>query len=134
MTTTGNISGFAIFRHNGTGQEAVVPLETAHASGYLLPFDNTQGLATGLALANASDRTGKISVTARDDTGASLATATVELPPLGHNAFMVPSLLPAAANKRGTVEFESQAGSEISVLGLRATPGGALTTIPVFPK
>ena len=28
LATTGNVGGFAIFRDGGTGQEAVVPLET----------------------------------------------------------------------------------------------------------
>src|SRR5438132_5230265 len=28
LTTTGNVDGFAIFRYDPTGQEAVVPLET----------------------------------------------------------------------------------------------------------
>ena len=39
LTTTGNVSGFVIFRHNG--QEAVVPLESRNASAYVIAFDNT---------------------------------------------------------------------------------------------
>ena len=46
LTTTGTVSGFAIFRYNPTGQEAVVPPETRNASAYVLAFDNTNGLAT----------------------------------------------------------------------------------------
>jgi len=45
VTSTGNVSGFVIFRHNG--QEAVVPLESRNASGYIIAFDNTTGTATG---------------------------------------------------------------------------------------
>ena len=30
-----------IFRYNPNGQEAVVPLESRNASGYILAFDNT---------------------------------------------------------------------------------------------
>jgi hypothetical protein len=40
----------------------------------------------------------------------------------------------SVANKRGTVEFDAPAGTQISVLGLRATTTGAVTTIPVFAK
>ena len=45
LTTTGNVSGFAIFQN--AGQEAVVPLETGSASSYTLAFDNTSSLADG---------------------------------------------------------------------------------------
>jgi len=44
LTTDGNVGGFAIFRYNPTGQEAVVPLEVRNASGYVLAFDNNQRL------------------------------------------------------------------------------------------
>src|ERR1700734_3276024 len=40
---------------------------------------------------------------------------------------------PATANKRGTIEFDTPAGGQISVLGLRFTPpNNALTTIPAL--
>ena len=48
LTTAGHVSGFVIFRHNG--QEAVVPLESRNATGYIVAFDNTNGTATGVAL------------------------------------------------------------------------------------
>jgi hypothetical protein len=48
LTTAGQISGFVIFRHNN--QEAVVPLESRNAAGYIIAFDNTKGTATGIAL------------------------------------------------------------------------------------
>jgi hypothetical protein len=50
---------------------------------------------------------------------------------------MLPDLawFPAAANKRGTAEFSVPAGSQISVIGLRArSSDGTLTTIPVLTK
>ena len=52
LSTTGNVSGFVIFRHND--QEAVVPLESRNANSYLLAFDNTNGTATGIAVNNVS--------------------------------------------------------------------------------
>src|ERR1700684_1580081 len=40
---------------------------------------------------------------------------------------------PATANKGGTIGFDTQAGGQISVLGLRCTPpNNALTTIPAL--
>ncbi len=134
LTTTGNVGGFAIFRYNATGQEAVVPLETRNASGYVLAFDNTNGLATGLALANVSNQAVAAPVVLRDDTGASLGTATINLAARGHTSFILTDRYASVAGKRGTVEFDTPAGAQISALGLRATPTGAVTTIPVLAK
>jgi hypothetical protein len=48
LATAGHISGFVIFRHND--QEAVVPLESRNAIGYIVAFDDTNGTATGIAV------------------------------------------------------------------------------------
>ena len=136
LTTGGNVSGFAIFRYNPTGQEAVVPLETRNASAYVLAFDNTNHLVTGVALANVSipSQVVAVKVVLRDDTGASLGTATINLVAGGHTSFILADSYGAVGDKRGTVEFDTPAGTQISALGLRATPAGAVTTIPVLAK
>jgi len=134
LSTDGNVSGFAIFHYKPTGQEAVVPLETRNASAYVLAFDNMNGLATGLALANLSNQAVNVSVVVRDDTGATLGTAAIDLVGLGHTSFMLADRYAFVVGKRGTVEFETPAGAQISALGLRATPAGVLTTIPVLAK
>jgi hypothetical protein len=72
LSTNGYLSGFVIFRHNG--QEAVVPLESRNANGYILAFDNTNGTATGVALNAVSTSPVNIPVMVRDDTGAQIAT------------------------------------------------------------
>jgi len=134
LTTTGNVGGFAIFRYDPTGQEAVVPLEARNAGAYVLAFDNTSGLSTGLALANVSNQSANVPVTFRDDTGASLGAAVINLAAYGHTSFLLTSSYAFAAAKRGSVEFDTPAGGQISALGLRATPTGAVTTIPVLAK
>jgi hypothetical protein len=136
LTTGGNVRGFAIFRYNPTGQEAVVPLETRNASAYVLAFDNTNHLVTGVALANVSipSQAVAVKVVLRDDTGASLGTATINLAAGGHTSFILANSYASVADKRGTVEFDTPAGAQISALGLRATPAGAVTTIPVLAK
>jgi hypothetical protein len=134
LTTAGGISGFAIFRYNPTGQEAVVPLETRNANAYVLAFDNTNGIATGLALSNVSQQAVSVPVILRDDTGTNLGTATIDLAPLGHTAFILADRYPSVAEKRGTIEFDTPTGAQISALGLRGTPSGAVTTIPVLAK
>jgi hypothetical protein len=136
LTTTGNISGFEIFRWNTFNQEASVPLETRTPNSFVLVFDNTNGLTTGVALANLSGSAANITVTLRDDAGAPLPSMPVNLPARGHKSFMLPdpASYPAAANKRGMAEFSVPQGVQISVIGLRAKSDGTLTTIPVLTK
>jgi hypothetical protein len=134
VTSTGNVGGFAIFRWTTNQQEASVPLETRKAGAYVLVFDNTGGVSTGLALAEVSGQAANVPVTIRDDAGNLVQTTNITVAAHGHTAFMLPGTYPAAAGIRGTVEFDTPAGGQISVVGLRATGDGTLTTIPVFMK
>jgi len=130
----GNTSGFAVFHYNPNAQEAVVPLETRNSAAYVLAFDNTNGLTTGLALANISDQPVKVSMIVRDDTGAQLGTATKDLAAHGHTSFLLANNYPFAQNKRGTVEFDAPSTGQISALGIRSAPTGSFTTIPALVK
>jgi hypothetical protein len=133
LTSSGNITGFIVFHRTADGQEAVVPLEVRKASAYVLPFDNTGGLVAGVAVANASAQAANIPVVIRDDTGAQIGTGAVGLPANGHTSFVLTDRFSVAANRRGTIEFDTPPGGQISVLGLRFTENG-FTTIPVFGK
>jgi hypothetical protein len=134
LLTSGNISGYGIFTYTPSGQAAVVPLERRNAMSYVLAFDNTGDLATGLAIANLASVQASVGVVIRDDTGKQIGTGTIILPPQGHNSFLLTDStlgFPITAGKRGTVEFETPEGGQISVLGLRAN-GNALTSLPVL--
>jgi hypothetical protein len=133
LTAGGAVNGFAIFK-NSNGQEAVVPLEARNAPSYLLAFDNTGSLATGLAIANLATAAANVNVVIRDDTGRPIGTKALNLPARGHNSFMLTDPqngFSATAGKRGTVEFDTPPNGRISVLGLRAK-GVAVTTLPVL--
>ena len=138
LAATGAVDGFAIFHQNVTTQEAVVPLEVRNANSYLLAFDNTNGLVLGVAVENVSAQNAVIPVIIRDDTGAIISAAgtTISLGGHGHTSFVLsdPALgFSVTANKRGTIEFDTPAAGQISVLGLRFTPpNSALTTIPAL--
>jgi hypothetical protein len=137
LTGTGQVSGFAVFRYEPTAQEAVVPLESRNPGAFLLAFDNTNGVSTGLAIANLSSHATAVPVAVRDDTGATLASGTIDLSANGHASFMLTDAkqgYPVTAAKRGSIEFDTPSGGQISVLGIRATPGGAITTVPVLPQ
>ena len=135
LTTLGHVSGFVIFRHND--QEAVVPLESRNASGYIIAFDNTNGTATGIAVNAVSAGPVNVPVTVRDDTGATVATDTITLAPNGHYAFTLGTdRYPAALTIRGTIEFDTPAGAQIGALGIRIPNVAAhtYTTLPALAK
>ncbi len=132
LTSDVGVNAFALFRYDPSGQEATVPFETRNAGAYVLAFDNTAPLATGVAIANLSNQATNVGMTLRDDAGTVLQTTTIPMPANGHYAFVLGGVYPLAAGKRGTVEFSS-AGAKISVLGIRAN-GNAFTSIPVLTR
>jgi hypothetical protein len=135
LSTTGHVSGFVIFRHNG--QEAVVPLESRNANGYIIAFDNTNGTATGVAVNAVSAQAVNIPVTVRDDTGATIATDTIAMNANGHYAFTLGAgRYPGALTIRGTIEFDTPASAQIGALGIRIPTGAAhtYTTLPALSK
>lgn len=136
LTTNGNVGGFVIFRYNLDGQEAVVPLENRNANAYILAFDNTGDISTGVAINSVATQVVNIPVTVRDATGAQIATDTITLAPNGHLSFTLASdKYPATAGIRGTIEFDTPANAQIGVLGIRI-PAAAhtFTTLPALAK
>jgi hypothetical protein len=134
LFTDGNVSAFVIFRYNPSGQEASVPLQVQNANSYTLSFDNTSGLATGVAAANVASQAASIQLTIRDDTGATIATDTIRLPAQGHLSFVVAARYAATAGRSGTLEFQTPANGQISALAIRSAASGAITTIPAIGK
>ena len=132
LTSDFGANAFALFRYDPSGQEATVPFETRNTGAYVLAFDNTAPLATGVAIANLSNQSANVGMTLRDDAGNTLQTATIPIPANGHYAFVLGGAYPLAGGRRGTVEFIS-AGAKISVLGIRAN-GNAFTSIPVLTR
>jgi hypothetical protein len=130
LLSDGNVSGFLIFRYLPTVQEAAVNLLVQNASTYTLPFDNTGGIATGIAMSVISTASTSIQILVQDDKGTTLATDTITLPGRGHMSFVLGSRYAAAGAVRGSIQFQPAAGSEIGVIGIRALPTGAYTTIP----
>lgn len=132
LAATGAVGGFAIFRLIPTSQEAVVPIEIRNASSYLMAFDNTSGAALGVALANVSTQAGNVSAIIRDDKGVQIGADSIPVSGDGHTSFVMAARYTVTANKRGTIEFFTPTGGQISALGIRSTPPGTLTTIPVL--
>jgi hypothetical protein len=132
LTTDGSVSGFIRFRYGPRDQEAIVPIAARNASSYILPFDNTNGLAAGVAIAGNLTAPATIPVLFRDNTGARIGVGTLAVPANGHSAFVLSDQFPITANVSGTVEFGTPVGGQVSVLGFRFPASGAFSTIPVL--
>ena len=128
-----------IFRYNPNGQEAVVPLESRTATGYIIAFDNTSGTATGIALNSVSAQSVNVPVIIRNDAGAIIS------PPIPYPgcqrtlAFTLGSSLAGfkysqTAGIRGTLEFDTPVGAQIGALGIRIPIAHTFTTLPALAK
>ena len=111
-----------------------MPLETRTPGSFVLVFDDTNGLTTGVAISNVAPSSGTIAARIYDDSGKLLQTASVNLVGHGHTSFLLPDNYPLTANKRGMVEFVVPVGGKINAVGLRAKTDGTLTTIPILTK
>ncbi len=128
---SGGVNGFIRFRYAPIDQDAIVPLETRVADSYLLAYDSTNGIATGVAVANLAPLSATVPVIIRDDTGLTIGTGSLTIPASGHTSFVLSDKFPATVNTTGTVEFQTPLDRRISVIGIRFPPGGRFTTIPV---
>jgi len=127
------VTGYGVFRQSVPGrvdQEAVCPFAPATATTSTLLFDDTNGLITSVAIVNPSAIAATVQVTALDNGGNQLGTATI---PLGsyskyENALQLISGLSSVTGNSGKVVFTVSSGS-VAVLGLRFD-GFAFTSIP----
>jgi len=132
VASTGRIGVLAIFRLATPGKpdsEATV-IGAQLGGNIFLPFDNTQGFVTGVAVSNANP-TQSVSITMifTSDTGAQ-TNAVITLPAHGHTAFVMPAAYPATAGVRGSIRFLSS--PDIAVVGLRFSPNNSFTSLGSF--
>jgi hypothetical protein len=145
-----DIGAIAVFRnHISDGladQEAAVPLQRRSESHFLLPFDHTNGFATGVAFANPAQSTesvitgsASLALTFRDESGNILLSTAMNLAPGNLVAFSLTDRYPELANKRGTLEVVltnavTLTDGSVSALGLRFTPLGSFTSVNPIVK
>jgi hypothetical protein len=136
LVTDGKVDGSCIFSFSAAGgvQEAVVRNEDRNASAFLLAFDNTGGVRTGVAITNISNQAIAVPVILRDSAGTQLGTATVNLSAHGHTSFMLDDRYPLTSGQFGAAEFDVPTGAQIGILGIRAQPSGAITSVPVLSR
>jgi len=133
VSGSGGVGASAVFRNHAIGRadsEAVSAMSVATSKGVILPFDNRNGFATGVAIGNAGS-SGVIPITIRDEAGNIVLTENLTLGAAGHISFNLSDRYPLLTGRAGTLDFGS---STAAVLGLRFNPSNTFTSVPPIPK
>lgn len=140
-----DVAAFAIFSYAPTGQQVSVP--ASHwflqntANSLILAYDNTNGYAYGVALADSNVYTyfGQpndiVDVYAMDQNGNLIGTNSFFMVPGSHLSFVLTDRYPLLANTRGTITFAIHTSSGIATLaglGIRAAASGAFTSVSMI--
>ena len=127
----GSVVAYAIFTQRLAGradQDGTAPAAAA-GNRILVPFDNTNGAVTTIAIANPSAVNESILVGIRTPLG-TIQPSPITLPPQGHASFTFPEQFPWSTNQSGLAELYTVNGT-FSILSLRFN-SGAFTTAPVY--
>ena len=99
-----------------------------------LAFDNTGEYTTGIAINSVSTQPVNIPVVLRDESGAQIATDTISLAANGHLSFTLATENIRRAGIRGTIEFDTPAGTQMGALGIRIPVAHTFTTLPALTR
>jgi hypothetical protein len=118
---------YALFSTKATGQ-GTAPA-TVSGTDILIPFDNTFGNVTAIALANPTPNAETITMVSQIGTG-TVSQSSIPLAAYGHAAFLLPSMLAGTVGAHGLVEFTN--GGGFSAIGLQSNPTNFITTAQAY--
>ena len=130
---TARLSGLAIFRQtrpsgNSTvSSEGVVDFIGVNTNRYVLLYDNVASVTTAMIANPDVLNPMTIVVDIRDEQGTLLEARTMNLPALGHKAFVLTELFPVTANRRGSLHLNASPQG-LAGVGLRFSPFGTFTS------
>jgi len=132
IASSGQIGVTTIYQFNDGSPRDSVGTEIATLSGdsILMPFDNTQGNVTAVAIANTSTQALTVSMLFQADSGAQ-STSSLVLQPHTQQTFVAPTLNPAVAGLRGSIKFTAPT-ADIAVVGLEFTSAGQFSSLGTF--
>lgn len=137
ITGDPNISVYAVFTQHVIGrpdQDSTV-LASAPAPRVLVPYDNTSGFTTAMAIVNAGATSQTITV-GLDNSKTGVVQSSIPsivLPAGGHIQFNTGDQFAATGNSSGIAEFTTSGGS-ISVVAIRFNSSGSFTSAPAFDE
>jgi hypothetical protein len=130
------LGGYSAFRLKAGGviNEGLVPFSSYDDVNFMMPFDNIQGFATGLALCNpGANLTSHVRIVAMDLDGKQISSDLITIPPSGHVSFVLADRMPSLAGRTGTLGVVSDT-TRLSAVGIRMNVAGGMTftSIPVM--
>src|ERR1039457_4346844 len=120
---------YAVFRTTPGGQGTAPAV--AIGNHVLVPYDNTAGNVTAMAVANPTNASETVSVSFQSAGGA-ISQASLTIPANEHQAFTFPTQFAGTANGQGLAEFYAANGG-FSLIGLLFDPVG-FSTAPAYPE
>jgi hypothetical protein len=135
-TNLNQLGGHAIFRSHIAGRpdfEAVVPLGSYNDPVFFIPYDNSGGYVTSMALVNPDFSTKTTAYLDFADNQGNLIMdeQSIDLAPGQQVAFSLTDKYPDLAGKVGLL-YVSGDTEFLSGLGFRFNPGGAFATVPIM--
>jgi hypothetical protein len=139
VQATAGVEAYVIYTYTAGGrdQDATAPAVSS-APRILVPFDNTNGLVTALAVVNPNPLPLTIAVNFKlsGAAGTLVPGNQIQLPSNGQVAFLLPSQTPGTAKVSGLAEFYSMtpSGANFSIIALRANPTGGFTSLETYSE
>ena len=127
------VIAYVIFTNRVPGkqdQDATAPA-VAGTSRILVPFDNSTGFVTAIAIVNPAATAQTIAVAFRVGSGQIIQSNLPSVPALGHMTFVLPQQFTATAGQSGLAEFFSSTGN-FSLIALRFNPTLSSTAAPAY--
>lgn len=129
-TVPDGVQIYAVFGTAGGGQGTAPAAPIGNH--ILVPYDNTNGNVTAIALANPTAASETVSVSFRKAGGGSIPQSSITLPANGHMAFLLGTQFTGTAGGDGLAEFYTANGA-VSAIGLQSNPANFFTTAQVYP-
>jgi len=137
LTAPASVGGSVIYSQKTavlpSTQEGTATIVAAGNSHFFMPFDNTSGAITGVAITNPGANPAIISATLRyNDGGANETVSYPQLAARNHQAFVLSSQFPNTAGRSGVAEFT--VNSPVSVVEFRFNSTGAFTSFGIVAQ
>jgi hypothetical protein len=133
MDADAGVMGYVVFTNRIPGHqddEGTAPAVAA-TNRILVPYDDSNGFVTAIAIVNPTAADQTISVGFRTVDGLVAVSALPTVKAMAHTAFVLSQTFPVIAGHRGLAEFYSATGN-ISMIGFRFNPTQSFTAAPVF--
>ncbi len=135
MDADAGVSAYIVFTNKfpagGVQYDEGTAPAVASSNRILVPYDDSNGFVTGIAIVNPTAADESISVGFRTVDGLVSVNTLPTLKAMTHTAFVLSQTFPVIAGHRGLAEFYSPTGN-ISMIGLRFNPTQSFTAAPVI--